>query len=181
MLLNRKVDEAGSVVDLHRSGRSRTGRSDENIATVEAIVDENPKTPSRNMAHQSGIKRGTILNILKKDLSVKSYIPTLCQGLHEDDYDRRLEFTQTFLTMVENNPDILKFTLWFNETTFKVNGHVKSHNAIYWSANNPHELMPVAQQGPGVMVWCGILHDKIIGPFFTEEGTQRFASQPRLP
>ena len=31
--------------------------------------------------------------------------------------------------------------------------------------------MPVAQQGPGVMVWCDILHDKIIGPFFLEEGT----------
>jgi len=123
------------------------------------------------MARQSGIKRGTILNILKKDLSLKSYIPTLCQGLHEDDYDRRLEFAQTFLTMVENNPDILKLTLWSDEANFKVNGHVNRHNAIYWSANNPHQLMPVAQQGPGVMVWCGILHDKIIGPFFIEEGT----------
>ena len=102
---------------------------------------------------------------------MKSYIPTLCQGLHEDDYDRWLEFAHTFLTMAENNPDILKLTLWSDEANFKVNGHVNRHNAIYWSANNPHQLMPVAQQGPGVMVWCGILHDEITVPFFFEEGT----------
>ena len=29
--------------------------------------------------------------------------------------------------------------------------------------------MPVAQQGPGMMVW--ILHEKISGPFFIEDGT----------
>ena len=88
--VNRKFDETGSVVDLPRSGRRRTGRSDENIATVQAIVDETPKTSLRNMTRQSGIKRGTTLYVLKKDLSLKSYISTLCQGLHEDDYDRRL-------------------------------------------------------------------------------------------
>ena len=38
--VNRIFDETVSVVDLPRSGRSRTGRSDENIAAVQAIVDE---------------------------------------------------------------------------------------------------------------------------------------------
>ena len=66
--VNRKFAETGSVVDLPRSGRPRTGQSDENIATVQAIVDETPKTSSRSLTRQSGIKRGTILNILKKDL-----------------------------------------------------------------------------------------------------------------
>ena len=113
--VNRKFDKTGSVVDLLQSGRSRTGRSDENIATVQAIVDETPKSSSRNMTRLSGIKRGTILNILKKDLSLKSYNLTLCQGLHEDDYDRRLEFALTFLTTIENNPDIPKLTLWSDE------------------------------------------------------------------
>lgn len=156
---------------MSRSGRPRTGRSAENIATIQAIVDETPTTSSRNMARVSGIKRGSILNILKKCLKLKSYIPTLCQGLHEDDYDRRLQFAQTFLTMVENKADILKLILWSDEANFKLNGHVNRHNAIYWSANNPHQLMPVAQQGPGVMVWCGILDDEIIGPFCIDEGT----------
>ena len=64
-------------------------------------MDETPKTSSRNMARQSG----TILNVLK------SYIPTLCQGLHEDDYDRRLEFAQTFLTVVEDNPEYTKIDI----------------------------------------------------------------------
>lgn len=31
--------------------------------------------------------------------------------------------------------------------------------------------MPVAQQDPGVMVWCSILDNKIIGPLFIEECT----------
>ena len=31
--------------------------------------------------------------------------------------------------------------------------------------------MPVAQQGPGVMVWCGILDNTLIGPYFFNNGT----------
>ena len=162
--VNRKFDKTGSVLDLPQSGRPRTGQSDENIAAVQAIVDETPKT-SRNMPCQSG-KKGNNYKHFEERFKFEILYPYL----HEDDYDQQLKFAQTFLTMVENNPDILKLTLWSDEANFKVNGHVNWYNAIYWSTNNPHQLMPVAQQGPGVMVWCGILHDEIIGPFFIEEG-----------
>jgi hypothetical protein len=31
--------------------------------------------------------------------------------------------------------------------------------------------MPLAQQGPGLMVWCGIINNSIIGPYIFDEGS----------
>lgn len=31
--------------------------------------------------------------------------------------------------------------LWYGEATFKINGRANSHNSIYWSGENSHEVI----------------------------------------
>lgn len=162
--INSTFDETGSVADRPRSGRPRSGRSDENVQTVQEIITKEPTTSTRRLSAESQIKHSSVYRILKKDLKFKSTIPTLCHALNEDDPDRRKEFCEIFLNRFNDNS--LRYILWSDEAHFKLNGHVNRHNSVYWSQENPHRTMEVVQQGPGVMVWCGIINDSIIGPYF---------------
>ena len=78
---------------------------------------------------------------------------TLC-SLNLDDKDRRLRFAEDFLSRVTQTSTFPRLVMWSNEVIVKINIHVNKHNAIYYSATNPHRTMVVAQQAPGLMVWC---------------------------
>ena len=123
------------------------------------------------MTAETGISQSSVHRILRKELKIKPFIPTLCQALNEDDPDRRVQFAEDFLSRAAQNPDLLRLVIWSDEAMFKLNGHVNRHNSVYWSSTNPHRNMEISQQGPGAMVWRGILDDRIIGPFFIEDGT----------
>jgi len=168
---NRKFDETGSVADLPRSGAPKTARTEANITLVRAAIEDRPTTSTRRMSAETGIGYRSVHRIFRKDLKIKSTIPTLCQKLNEDDPDRRVQFAEEFLRRVAEDPGFTSRVIWSDEANFKLNGHVNRHNAVFWSARNPHRTMAVAQQGPGLMVWCGIFDDRIIGPFFIEDGT----------
>ena len=71
------------------------------------------------------------------DLGMKPYRPQLVHALNEDDNDRRLQICERFLAYVDDNPDILDDIIWSDKASFKLNGHVKRHNCVYWSNINP--------------------------------------------
>ncbi|CAH0382002.1 unnamed protein product [Bemisia tabaci] len=57
--------------------------------------------------------------------------------------------------------------MFSDEATFKSNGEVNRHNCHYWAADNPHWLQPVDNQNVWKLnVWCGIIGNYIIGPYF---------------
>lgn len=71
--------------------------------------------------------------------------------------------------MAENR-NLLSRILWTDEATFRSDGGVNTHNMHYWAANNPRWMQEVQHQGRwSVNVWCGILGNKIIGPFIWNE------------
>ncbi|KAJ4431026.1 hypothetical protein ANN_19619 [Periplaneta americana] len=41
----------------------------------------------------------------------------------------------------ETDPDLWKTILWADEATFKLNGKENRHNCVYWTSENPHEIM----------------------------------------
>ncbi|EZA55736.1 hypothetical protein X777_04155 [Ooceraea biroi] len=56
--------------------------------------------------------------------------------------------------------------LFTDEASFTNYGHVNVHYMHYWSIDNPHWVREVEYQRWSVNVWCGIIGDKIIGPYF---------------
>lgn len=68
-----------------------------------------------------------------------------------------------------NNPNFLNEILFSDEATFTTNGVVSSQNCRHWSAENPEFIINAKRQySQKINVWCGILSDSIIGPFFFE-------------
>lgn len=73
--LMRKFEATGSVGDAPKSGRPKSVRTPENIATVSASVRDNPKTSTTRLLQELGISRRSLGRILHKDL-MKSTVMT---------------------------------------------------------------------------------------------------------
>jgi hypothetical protein len=85
---------------------------------------------TRHMSSLLSISRTSIRRIYK-DLGFKPYIPRLIHELNEYNFDRRIEFCEIFLSLLESQPDLVNRVIWSDEATFKVSGHVNRHNMIY--------------------------------------------------
>ena len=56
-----------------------------------------------------------------------------------------------------------------DEATFHVSGKVNKHNIRIWGSQNPCEVLE--RNSPKINVWCGLMHNQIIGPFIFAEST----------
>lgn len=162
-----KFEEKGTVQDVcaGQSGRPRTSRSDDNVALVIRAFEASPTKSTRRASQEMGISQSTVCRILK-DNGMKPYRPVLLHQLNEDDPDRRLEFAEWFVNsaaMDETFPDMI---IWSDEATFKLNGRVNRHNCVYWSQENPRQVLQREVNAPGVTAWAGISSRGLIGPLF---------------
>jgi len=161
-----KFEEVGTVGSLQTStGRQRTARSNDNVALVVNAFGDDPKKSVRQAALDLNLSRSTIQRILHEH-GIKPYRPTLLHKLNEDDFDRRVEFSEWFLNEIEADPDFPDKIVWSDEATFKLNGRLNRHNSIYWSEENPHQILQKDVNLPGVTAWAAISSRGLIGPFF---------------
>ena len=73
------------------------------------------------------------------------------------------------LDRLDSDPRFLKRVCFSNESTFHVSGLLNRQNLRIWGLENPHDTCELEQDSPKLNVWCGIMHDKFIGPFFFAE------------
>ena len=52
-------------------------------------------------------------------------------------------------------------------------GRVNTHNCLIWGTENPHVSYELERASPKENVWCGVISEKVYGPFFFEEVTVR--------
>jgi hypothetical protein len=52
-----------------------------------------------------------------------------------------------------------------------VNGCVNRHNCRIWGSQQPNEIHEYVRGSAKVNVWCGLLCDRVVGPFFFTEST----------
>ena len=66
--------------------------------------------------------------------------------------------------------DFVKKILFSDEWQFSNDGKVIRHNSHYWSDHNSHWTMDGhTQRRWNINVWCGIIDEYIIGPYFFED------------
>jgi hypothetical protein len=100
------------------------------------------------------------------DLHLHPYRPRLVQQLNDDDPNRRIEFCEKLLAMIEEDNSILDKIIWADEAIFKLNGHVNRHNSIYWASENPRIDIERDFNVSCICVWIGISSHGIIGSLF---------------
>lgn len=94
-----RFERTGSVADERRSGRPKTASNDDVALEVLQSVNENPHKPPSKIAQECNISRKSVANILK----IHRYHPykmRLVQELSEDDFDRRVEFYEEMMRII---------------------------------------------------------------------------------
>jgi hypothetical protein len=94
------------------------------------ILTEQSQSSTRRIRLQLDVSQTSMRRIYKSP-GLKAYVSRLTHELKEDDFDRPLEFCETFLSLVENDPDLINRVIWFDEASFKLNGTINHHNSVY--------------------------------------------------
>jgi hypothetical protein len=89
------------------------------------------------------------------------------QKLSERDFIARKAFCEQFLTLVQEEPDVIR-RMMSDEAHFELSGCVNKQNMRYWSDNNP-QLLEKPLHSSKVTVWCGVSTFGIVGPYFFED------------
>jgi hypothetical protein len=161
----RKFLETGSVADAERCGRPVTVLTDEFLEGFRERVEKSPQTSIRRGMAKSGMSYGSYQRALH-EVGLKCYHPQLVVELSETDFDVRVQFSETILSMRENDPRLADKICWSDESQFRLDGQVNKHNCTYWATANPELQIEIPNSKQGVQVWCGMTSQGLIGPFF---------------
>ena len=162
-----RFEITGSCEDLARCGRPKSVCNSGNRQIVEDGFMSSPRKSTRRASKELGISQTSIVRLLH-DVHLKPYRPHLLHSLNEDDYDRRVEFSQIFQQLCNEDATFPEKIIWSDEATFKLNGQVNRHNSVYWAHENPHEILQKEVNAVGVTVWIGVSASGLVGPFFFE-------------
>jgi len=67
----------------------------------------------------------------------------------------------------------------FNDvSTFHLSGYVNKQNAWIWGSEKPYAVTKFQRDSPKITVWCGLMCNRAIGPFFFAEETVTATSYP---
>ena len=97
-------------------------------------------------------------------LQLKPYHPTLIVDLNEDEFNRRNQSSEICLEKFNYDLALIDHILWSQECKFNINGTVSRHNGTYWSTENPHAKLRMPNTREGIMVWCCLSSNGLLGP-----------------
>lgn len=159
-----KLLESGSWNTKQRT-RQKTATDEKHEEVILALTQCNPHASSRHVAQECGVSHMSVLRILRRN-KFHPYHLSLHQALGGRDFERRMEFCRFALQQLKDDP-FFKRVLFTDEATFTNHGNVNLRNMHYWALENPHWIRQVQHQKPwSVNVWCGIVGNFIVGPYF---------------
>ena len=120
---------------LRKTNNHRQSAFNENVKlNVLLSVQENPCIPTRQIARELEISQSSVERTLKAH-KFHPYKLTILQELTEDDPDRRLQFCEQIMDLLERNVLNVENVLFSDESTFTLNGEVNRQNCRYWAEN----------------------------------------------
>ena len=140
--------------------------NDQNSINVLAQIHINPQVSSREISRECGVSDSTVRKIIKRQgFHDYKYLPV--QKLYPEDFRRRSVFCHWLQENIGEDPLFHRKILWTDESTFTNQGMFNRKNKHFYATKNPNLYQEVRTQiRYSVNVWCGILDDRILGPFF---------------
>lgn len=162
----KKFKQSGSVDNLFKKPHNKWKTNDETALNVLLDVTEHGKTSLSQVSQRTDVSSTSVATILKRN-KFHPYKPRFVNTLKERDYIPRFEFSAWFQGEVEETRLFPRQILWSDEATFTSNGTVSSQNCRWWARENPNFIIECRDQYSfKTNVWCGILNNRLIGPFF---------------
>jgi hypothetical protein len=109
--------------------------------------------------------------MLQSDLRFHPYKRHIVQELSGPDFASRSAFYVQFVTVIKQQPYIIRRLIMSDESQFKLSACVNKQNVRNWSEANPNGLHMKQIHSQRVRVWSGISAFGIIGPYFFEDET----------
>lgn len=149
-----------------KKSRERTATGPDNEIRVLEMIDENPHISQRVVSRATGISLSSVHRIIKGN-QFHPYHLQLVQALKETDYPKRLAFCNFFREHQNLNVRFYDNICFSDEARFSNNGGVNKHNMHYYAQENPRWIREGHFQTIySTNVWCGILGNQIVGPYF---------------
>jgi hypothetical protein len=144
-------------------------------------VQRNPRLFTRRIACWIGVSRMQVWRTLRED-DIHPYRDRRVQHLEPGDLDQRMNLCH----WIKAHPELLRVILFTNEASFTRDGINNSRNLRTWSHENPHRIrITNFQRRYSENIWCGLLGDKLIGPFVFDNNltgdTYEFFLRNELP
>lgn len=185
-ILNRKVfyewvkcfRESGTLMNRNaicnyrptHSGRPKR-RTDAVIETVRESVENDPKLSVQRRRSVLSVEQnivlsyGTLLTILKEDLSLHPYRIQIKQKLTPQDKTARVRMCRWFLQKIEDDDDWLD-NVWFtDECHFHLSGQINSKSCVFWGTSPPEEVYEKPLHCAKSTAFVAMSAKGIIGPF----------------
>lgn len=159
----------GSVHKCHSPGRPKV--SEETVDVIRTTFTQCPTKSVRRAARELHIPKSTVHKVLHRRLKLHAYKLQILHAIQPNDRPRRAQFASDLLKCIEEDGDYMSHVCFTDEATFHLSGKVNKQNVRIWGSEKPHAIREHIRDSPKVNVWCGLLQDKIIGPFFFVEGT----------
>lgn len=162
--IERRYRTMGHVRDVPRERPPKI--DEETRLNVLLQIEEHPVTPARQLARLHQVSHTSVLKLFK-EVKMHPYKMQSVQELNEEDFDRRLEFCEQMMGLIDGGQIFTEWILFSDEATFTLHGHVNRQNCRYWSNENPHWMRECHTQHPQkTNVWAGIIGGRIVGPVF---------------
>jgi hypothetical protein len=102
------------------------------------------------------------------------------QALEPNDQPQRQQLAIEMLDRTDQNTNYLSNAMFSDKANFHTCGKVNRHNIRIWGSEHPHSVREHVRDSKKVNVWCGMMKDKIIGPFFFIEPAACLNNLPSL-
>ncbi|XP_052131663.1 uncharacterized protein LOC127751721 [Frankliniella occidentalis] len=157
----------------------RRVRTPEAVALVRQTFEGRPNTSVRATGMALGMSKTTVHEMVRSDLHLKPWKRAQVQKLKPGDPPIRARVCKEFMDLVDEaqaNPlfpgdRFVNRVIWSDECLVSNEGYFNAHNSHHWAPedDNPHCTIQTHVQGRfKVMVWAGILRNKVVGPYFFE-------------
>ena len=167
--------ETGSVLDAVRSGQPRT--SAEKIERIRQVFSRSPIKFICTAARELELPpTQTAHKVLHKRLQLYAYKVQMLQRLQPNDKPKQKEFADNMLQQISEDEEFLKRICFSDKATFHVSGKLNKHKVRIWGSEHLHEIRELERDSPKVNVWCGIMYNRVIGPFFFHKAGNRVPS-----
>jgi hypothetical protein len=153
--------ETGSLpsVRLHSErDPERQSVEEENILDA---VQRSPRASTRRLARRCGVTKSIVWRILNEN-KLHPYHLQKVQQLQPGDPARRLDFCK----WLNESRHLYRYVLFSDEAQFTRDGINNTRSSHVWAELNPHPKIETNFQRRFIInLWCGVLHDQLIGPF----------------
>ena len=159
--VHQTLRDNGCLPSVAVQSERQMGRKIHTRENILEMVQRSPRLSTRRLASRIGVSHMQVWRTLRED-NLYPYHDQRVQHLEPGNHAQRMDLCH----WVKAHRELLGVILFTDEASFTRDGINNLRNVHTWSHHNPHATSVTHfQRRFSVNVWCGVLGNRLIGPF----------------